>query len=122
MKSDIRTADDIGALVRAFYERARPDPVIGHFFVDLDWKHHIPRITSFWCMVLLGDRAFQGDPMTAHILLNRRMPMQQAHFDQWLALWQRTVDELFKGPNAEVAKDRARTIAAVMARKISAAG
>ncbi|MBK9176993.1 MAG: hypothetical protein IPM46_11815 [Flavobacteriales bacterium] len=39
MKSDIRTADDIDALVRAFYERARPDPVIGHFFVDLDWKH-----------------------------------------------------------------------------------
>ncbi|MBK9176992.1 MAG: hypothetical protein IPM46_11810 [Flavobacteriales bacterium] len=36
--------------------------------------------------------------MTAHIVLSRRIPMQQAHFDRWLELWQRTVDELFKVP------------------------
>lgn len=67
MKHDISTIDDIDLLVRSFYQRARPDESIGHFFANLDWDHHIPRIVSFWRMVLLGDREFQGDPMTAHI-------------------------------------------------------
>jgi hemoglobin len=118
MKGDIQTAEDIDALVGAFYERARPDPVIGHFFVDLDWEHHIPRITAYWRMVLFGDRTYQGDPMTAHVSLARKQPMETVHFKQWLMHWKATVEELFEGPKADEAKDRARTIAAVMEHKV----
>lgn len=119
---DITSPADIDRLVRAFYTRVRPDAVIGHFFTELDWDHHIPRIVSFWCMVLLGDRSYQGDPMTAHILLSRKQPMQAAHFAHWLMHWEATVDDLFAGPNADEAKQRARTIAAVMEHKVNAAG
>lgn len=118
MKQDIRTAEDIDLLVRTFYQGVRPDEVIGHFFTHLDWDHHIPRITSFWRMVLLGEKAYAGDPMTTHLQLARRMPMEQAHFDRWLALWTATVDELFSGTTAEEAKQRARAIAGLMAFKV----
>ncbi|HRD53395.1 MAG TPA: group III truncated hemoglobin [Flavobacteriales bacterium] len=120
-RTDIAGADDIDRLVRAFYTRVRPDAVIGHFFTELDWDHHIPRIVSFWCMVLLGDRSYQGDPMTAHILLSRKQPMQAAHFAQWLMHWEATVDDLFEGAKAEEAKQRARTIASVMEHKVKGA-
>jgi len=118
MKHDIRTDEDIGLLVRSFYHRARPDEVIGHFFVDLDWPHHIPRITAFWRMVLFGDRSYEGDPMTAHVSLALKQPMETVHFKQWLMHWEATVEELFEGPKANEAKDRARTIAAVMEHKV----
>ncbi|MCW5899150.1 MAG: group III truncated hemoglobin [Flavobacteriales bacterium] len=116
---DINTREDVQALVMAFYDSARPDKEIGHFFVDVDWGHHIPLITAFWCMVILGERDYQGDPMTAHMRLHQRMPMLPAHFDRWLALWERTVDDLFQGPKAEEAKQRARSIAGVMAHRVT---
>lgn len=117
-KRDIADNNDIDRLVRAFYERVRPDPLIGHFFVDLDWDHHIPRITAFWNMILLGDRSYEGDPMTAHILLSRQQPMHAQHFERWLAHWDTNADALFAGPKTEEAKSRARTIAGLMAHKV----
>lgn len=115
---DINTREDVQALVMAFYGPARLDPEIGHFFAEVDWGHHIPLITAFWCMVILGERDYQGDPMTAHVRLHQRMPMLPAHFDRWLVLWDRAVDDLFQGPKAEEAKQRARTIAGVIAHKV----
>ncbi len=121
-RTDINDAADINRLVRAFYARVRPDAVIGAFFTHLDWDHHIPRIAAFWGMVLLGDRAYHGDPMTAHIALSRRHPIQHVHFERWLRHWDATVDDFFAGPKADEAKQRARTIAAVMEHKVRSAG
>ncbi|MBL7964564.1 MAG: group III truncated hemoglobin [Flavobacteriales bacterium] len=118
-KTDIRTKEDIQRLVETFYASVKPDPVIGHFFTGLDWDHHIPLITSFWAMVLLGERTYTGDPMTAHRRLHQRMPMQRSHFDHWLSIWEHTVDELFAGMVADEAKQRAHSIAAVMAHKVT---
>ena len=83
-----------------------------------DLPHHLPRIETFWRGVLFGDRSYTGDPMTAHIALNKRHPMEQQHFDRWIAHWNATLAELFSGPKAEEAKARAATIAPVMAWKV----
>ena len=115
---DIANEQDVLRLVGSFYAAVRPDPVIGHFFSELDLDRHIPLIASFWCTVLLGARSYAGDPMTAHLRLHQRMPMQRTHFDRWLSIWERTVDALFRGPKADEARQRARTIAAVMAHKV----
>ena len=117
-KPDILTEADVFQLIDRFYTRVRPDPVIGHFFTELNWDHHIPHITQFWCMALFGDRRFQGDPMTAHKKLNTRLPMHPDHFAHWVGLFQTTVDELFSGPKAEEAKQRAQSIAGVMMHKV----
>lgn len=117
-RSDITSAKDVTRLISTFYSRVRPDPVIGHFFTELDFDTHIPRIVSFWNMVLFGDRTFQGDPITAHRKLNARLPMAQHHFDRWVQLFQATVDDLFAGAKAEEAKQRAHSIAGVMMHRL----
>ena len=119
--ADITSSTDIAVLIDAFYSAARPDPVIGHFFTHLDWDSHIPKITSFWNMVLFGDKAFQGDPMGTHVRLDKEHRMDPAHFERWLLLFDATVDRLFQGPKDDEAKLRARTIAGVMHFKVQGA-
>ena len=117
-RADIVSAEDVTRLISTFYTRVRPDPVIGHFFTEMDFDTHIPRIVSFWNMILFGDRSFQGDPITAHQKLNARLPMEQLHFDRWIMLFQGTVDDLFAGAKADEAKQRAHSIAGVMMHKL----
>lgn len=114
----LASKSDTDELVVRFYQRATTDLLIGHFFADLDMAHHLPRIQAFWAMVLLGEPGYHGDTMTAHIRLHERSPMSTAHFERWLELWDRTVDDLFIGNKATEAKQRARTIAAVMAHNV----
>lgn len=120
-RSGIDSEEDVRTLVHRFYDRATKDELIGDFFVDLDLPAHLPKITSFWCMVLLGDPSYQGSPIAAHMMLDRRIRMEPQHFDRWLALWESTVDELFSGDKAEEAKQRARKIASVMLHKVQQA-
>lgn len=117
-RRDITDAEDVRGLVASFYERITIDPLIGHFFTHLDLASHLPRVEAFWRMVLFGDRSYQGDPMTAHIRLDARHRMEQVHFDRWLREWEASVDALFSGPLAGMAKERARTIAPVMLHKV----
>ena len=111
---DIKTRDDCERLVRAFYGRALTDPIIGFLFVDvarLDLEAHVPRITSFWETILLGAQSYAGGAFRPHAALHMKVPLRQGHFTQWLNLWETTVDELFAGERAELAKAHARRVA-----------
>ncbi len=57
---------------------------------------------DFWGSVLLGTNAYKGNPMIKHIQLNEKTPLQVAHFQRWLRLWEETVNECFEG---EIAHD-----------------
>jgi hemoglobin len=112
---DIETRADCERLVRAFYGRALSDPIIGFLFTDvahLDLEAHVPRITNFWETILLGAHSYGGGAFRPHIELHRRVPLTRGHFDRWLHLWGATVDELFCGERAELAKAHARRVAA----------
>lgn len=122
MTKDITSHADVRTLVTLFYAKVRQDTLLAPYFAELDWDHHIPRINAFWDMVLLGDRGYQGDPMAVHMRLNERLPMEQAHFHRWLELFCATVDEHFSGAKAAEARERARSIAAVMAHKVLGRG
>jgi hemoglobin len=111
---DIETRDDCEALVRAFYKRAFEDPLIGWLFTDvarLDLEAHVPRITSFWETVLLGARSYGGGAFRPHAELHMKAELRAAHFERWLVLWGETVDELFAGERAELAKSHAYRVA-----------
>jgi hemoglobin len=100
--------------VRAFYGRALEDPIIGFIFVDvakLDLEAHVPRITSFWETILLGARAYSGGAFRPHAELYAKVRLREGHFAQWLNLWSGTVDELFAGERAELAKAHAHRVA-----------
>jgi hemoglobin len=120
-KTDIRHRNDLDRLIGRFYERLLVDPEIGHFFtevVQLDLAHHLPRIAGFWEMVLFQTGDYVGEPMTAHLNLNRLSALEPAHFEVWLRHFAATVDDLFVGNNAELAKQRAASIAQLMQIKI----
>lgn len=114
MRHDIETRADCERLVRVFYGRALADPIIGFIFTDvakLDVEAHVPRITSFWETILLGARSYGGGAFAPHARLHMQVGLRHGHFVQWLNLWTRTVDELFAGERAELAKAHAQRVA-----------
>ena len=113
-RHDIDTRADCERLVRAFYGRALEDPMIGWIFVDiaqLDLEEHVPRIASFWETILLGNRTYSGSPFAPHAALHARIGLRAGQFERWLTLWCDTVDELFAGERAELAKVHALRVA-----------
>jgi hemoglobin len=113
-RPDIETRADCERLVRAFYGKALDDPIIGYIFTDvakLDLEAHVPRIASFWETILLGARSYGGGAFRPHAQIHAKSPLREGHFDRWLFLWRETVDELFAGPRAEIAKAHAERVA-----------
>lgn len=118
---DIRTRDDVLALVRAFYREAAVDDLLAPVFhaVHVDWAEHIPRVTDFWCWQLLGEPGEHRHTLAAHEPAHALVPFSDTHYDRWVAIWTSTVDDRFAGPVAEVAKERARRVARAMQRYLS---
>jgi hemoglobin len=111
---DIEDRADCERLVRAFYGRVLGDPIIGWIFVDiakLDVEAHVPQIASFWETILLGARSYSGGAFRPHAALDARVRLRAGHFERWLALWSTTVDDLFAGERAELAKVHAQRVA-----------
>jgi hemoglobin len=118
---DIQERADIELLVNRFYEKVVPDRLIGHFFtkvVHFTWEAHIPVMISFWETVLLGVQSYKGNPMVKHMELDALQHLEPVHFERWLYLWQQTVRELYAGEKAEMAIDRAHSIAQIIQVKI----
>jgi hemoglobin len=111
---DIETRSDIERLVRAFYSKALTDPIIGFIFTDvahLDLEAHVPQIASFWETILLGAQTYRGGAFRPHAALHFQVRLRSGHFERWLVLWRETVDELFAGERAELAKAHALRVA-----------
>jgi hemoglobin len=122
MKRDIQTRKDIELLVDVFYDKVKVDEIIGYFFtevVKVNWDKHLPRMYDFWENVLFQSGSFTGNPMAKHKQINEQSKISDAHFAQWILLFDTTVDELFFGDNARLIKTRAKSIATIMLSKIN---
>jgi|SRR5262245_56096428 len=121
MKKDIRTREDIKLLVTTFYDKVKIDPVIGHIFTSVfkvNWEKHLPVMFDFWENTLFFTGSYTGNPMESHRRLHRIFPLNEEHFKRWVSLFMATVDELFEGEKALLAKQRALSISTVMKIKI----
>jgi len=107
-----RTGIDEGLierLVHRFYEKARADALLGPVFdskVD-DWDHHLGQMCRFWSSVATMSGLYHGNPMPKHMVL----PIDAAHFDRWLELFEETAQEICPPAAAEHFIVRARRIA-----------
>lgn len=122
MKNDIDTKADIELLVNSFYEKVRKDAIIGYIFNDVvkvNWQKHLPVMYTFWENVLFYTGGYDGNPVEMHKHLHRVTPLHREHFKQWEKLFTETVDELFEGEKATLAKQRAISISTVMQIKIA---
>lgn len=104
---DISTKADVTLLVETFYGRVLQDDLLAPFFADLDFETHMPKMIHFWAFVLLNEPNYTTNVTEKHM----HMPLKKEHFDQWLELFKATVDDHFVGEMAEMAKQRAVTIA-----------
>ncbi|MCV9386063.1 group III truncated hemoglobin [Reichenbachiella ulvae] len=115
MKSDISNRQDVELLVNTFYDRVRQHERLGPIFntVIEDWPAHLVQLSDFWESTLFQVQKYKGNPMRAHLQVDARFDhsIEQAHFGNWLELWFQTLDDLFEGEVALLAKERARNVA-----------
>ena len=125
MKQEITSSADIEQLVNAFYQKAKHDDLIGHFFsevVKVNWEKHLPVMYKFWENVLFYTGGYEGNPIDLHKHIHAISPLSAMHFHRWYELFSCTVDELFVGDKATLAKQRALSISTIMQIKILPAG
>jgi len=122
MRKDIENRADIELLINSFYDKVRADDSIGYIFNDVakvDWPRHMPIMYNFWEGVIFYTGNYSGNPMAMHKDLNKLERLTPEHFKRWLQLFVSTVDELFEGDKAELAKQRAMSIAVSIQVKLA---
>ena len=117
-KTDIKNREDISLLVETFYIKIRKDEVLGPIFNTIikDWESHLILLTDFWETQLLLIRKYRGNPIAAHQEVDDTMnhSITSEHFGLWLNLWFETLDDLFEGETAWVAKNRAQKMSTML--------
>ena len=76
-------------------------------FAHVDFEKHMPHMISFWEFVLLDKEGYTTNVFDKHV----NLPLKEEHFTIWLDAFEKTVHHLFAGEKAEMAIQRAQTIA-----------
>lgn len=114
---ELTSLDDIRIMVDSFYQKVREDNLLQGIFnntIKERWPEHLEKMYRFWQTLLLEEHTYHGAPFAPHAV----MPLTQQHFQRWLELFHATVDELFAGEKAELAKERGSRIAEVFLAKM----
>ncbi|MGH1335219.1 MAG: group III truncated hemoglobin [Aureispira sp.] len=121
-KQDIGTRADLEQLLQLFYETLLLEKEMQHIFLEvaqLDLIGHLPLLVDFWEQALLQANGYHRNVLKIHTDLHYKIPLTAAHFQQWLQVFEATVDALFIGPIAQKAKNRAQSIAIVIQSKLA---
>ena len=110
---DITSEADVEQLVQAFYARATKDEQIGHFFEHTDFVKHLPRMYAFWNFILLGKEGYKGSVLEKHL----HMALTKRDFERWVFLFTETILANYAGETADMAIQRAQTMAWTFAAK-----
>jgi len=118
MLKDISNADDVKIMVDSFYKKVNQDELLSPVFNEIakiDWDSHLPIMYGFWRNILFSTGEYAGRPFVKHAPL----PINDIHFERWLALFNENLNELFEGPKTEEARFRAKTIGAIFSAKMN---
>lgn len=111
---DLDSREQIAEMVRRFYADVAQDDLLGPVFNDVarvDWSAHLPKLTEFWCRILLHDGDYQGNPLRSHMDVHARSPFTDELFERWLMLFHGIVESGWSGPNATHALEFAEHVA-----------
>ena len=117
MKNEIISITDIKLLVDTFYNKVREDELLADLFnnkIGDRWPEHLEKMYRFWQTVLLEEHTYHGSPFLPHA----KLPVNLEHFERWLTLFNKTVDDLFEGEKAERAKWQGQRMAEMFHSKI----
>lgn len=118
MKKDITSREDVTTLVHTFYKDVREQELIGPIFNSMikDWDQHLDLLVDFWETNLFFVKKYKGNPLEKHVEVDQahNNTINELHFGTWLNLWFKTIDALFEGDTAQLAKNRARNMSTFM--------
>lgn len=120
--NDIQTQQDLYLLVDEFYQKLLADDKISFIFTDvvkIKLEEHLPILVTFWSQGILGTGGYTQNLTQIHLDVNDKTYLSPELFQIWLKHFNNSVDENFKGSNAEKIKTQALSIATVMQIKIS---
>ena len=115
--TDILNLEDVKKLVDTFYGKVRENDLLAPVFnerIKDRWPEHLEKMYTFWQTILLEERTYFGSPFPPHA----KLPVEHAHFEEWMKLFTQTLDELFIGEKAKEAKWRAGKMAEMFEYKI----
>ena len=121
-RSDIASRDDIVMLTETFYRRAFADEMLGPIFIDIakmDLEAHLPVICNFWENILFRTGVYRGGAFAPHVMLHQQVELDWPKFARWLEIWTGTVDDLFTGPYADIAKQHAYNVARAFSERLN---
>ena len=92
--------------------------MIGPIFQNViqdKWPEHLAKMYRFWQTILLDEHTYNGRPFPPHM----NLPVEREHFERWLSLFFETIDSLFQGKKAELAKWQGNRMAEMFQAKIA---
>ena len=104
---DISSRIDIEVLMRHFYQKLLQIEGMATVFESIHFEEHLPKIIHFWAFVLLDEPGYKTNVFDKHL----NLPIRSKQFDEWLQTFTSSVDELFHGEKADLAKQRATVLA-----------
>ena len=112
--NDIQNKADIEILIETFYGKVFKDALLAPFFKNMDFEAHKPQMVHFWSFVLISEPGYKTNVTEKHL----NMPLEAEHFERWIYFFKETVDELFAGETAEMAKQRATLVGWTIQEKL----
>ena len=107
MKKDITNSEDVKHLVKTFYTNLLLNEEVKLIFAGVDFEKHMPHMIAFWEFVLLDKEGYTTNVFDKHV----NLPLKAEHFTIWLKTFENTINDLFLGEKANLAIQRAQTIA-----------
>ena len=117
-KPDIDNKIRIEEMIRAFYGSLLTNNDIKAVFANTDFEKHMPHMVAFWTFVLLDEAGYTTNVFDKHVNLG----IKKEHFGIWLEHFENTINSMFSGPKADLAKQRAQVIAYTFENKLKALG
>ncbi len=119
---DIQNQDDLYLLVDEFYKKLLSDESIAYIFTDvvkIKIEEHLPILVTFWSQAILNTGGYTNNLTQIHLDINRKEHLTPELFKIWLTHFNKTVDENYKGTNAEKIKTQALSISTILQIKIT---
>ncbi len=119
--NDIHCQDDLYLLVNEFYKKLLSDKAISYIFTDIikiKIEDHLPILVTFWSQLLFNTGGYTKNLTNIHLDINKKEYLSPELFNVWINHFNTTVNELFKGENAEKIKTQALSLSTIMQIKI----
>ena len=118
-KKDVSSAIDIKFIMHVFYKKLLADEHLSPFFTHVTHvadhlEEHLNLLTTFWSQSLFQTGGYYNNMFYIHKNVHEQMPFEEKHYKLWLDHFFKSIDENYRGENAERMKNQSLSMATIM--------